>query len=291
MSQMQQGIHHFPGHMKKALERLSPYVKSADFLVEITDARAPESSRNPLFSLLAGNKPRLLLLSKEDRADPNITAKWLSFYKKQGTLCFSSNLVQKGKLNAILERESAPLLSKKREKEARFGMKKQDARILVFGVPNVGKSTFINALAGRSKVKSENRPGVTRAEQWIRLKGGITLLDTPGILPMRYENHEDAVRLALLGALPDVILPTHELYLALCHFLQEKYPFALKDRYEIDNVREFTLEDILVKVATNRGYLGKGANIQKEETEKLLLREFRDGILGRFSLEEPYAEL
>ena len=286
MSGGKKEIHHFPGHMKRALDRLAPFIRLCDFFVEISDARAPESSRNPLFRELIHQKPFLLLLSKSDRADEKITAKWLSFYRKMGISSFAGDLT-KGKFLSLFAKESAPLLQKKREKEDRFHMKHQEARVLVFGVPNVGKSTFINSLAGKNRVKSENRPGVTRAEQWIHLPGNITLLDTPGILPMRYEDKEEAKRLALLGSLPDVILPTHDLYISLFSFLKEKYPQSLLVRYDIEDLSVLSSEELLQKVAEKRGYLGKGGKIQSEEVEKLILREFREGVLGRFSLEEP----
>lgn len=283
-----QGIHHFPGHMKKALDRLAPYVKGADFLVEICDARAPFSTRNPLFDTLAGTKPRLIVLSKGDLADESVTSSWVAYFRGKGIPAFSGNLVA-GKILPLLRECSKGLLERKREKERRIGMKPQDARILVFGVPNVGKSTFINALAGRRHLKSENRPGVTRAEQWLRIEGGFTLLDTPGILPMRYEEKEQALHLALLGSIPDRILPEDQLFLALVGFLQEYYPFSLKERFGIEDLSGLPSEEVEKRIALRRGLLGVRGEPRLDEAESLLLREFRAGLLGKMSLERPCA--
>lgn len=283
-----QGIHHFPGHMRKALDRLAPYVKGADFLVEICDARAPLSTRNPLFDALAGSKPRLIVLSKGDLADGEVTSSWVSHFQEKGIPAFSGNLVA-GKILPLLKECSKGLLEKKREKERKLGMKPQDARILVFGVPNVGKSTFINALAGRRRLKSENRPGVTRAEQWLRIDGGFTLLDTPGILPMRYEEKEQALHLALLGSIPDRILPENQLFLALVSFLQEFYPSALKERLGIEDLSALPSEEVDMRIALRRGLLGMNGEPRLAEAESLLLREFRAGLLGKMSLERPRA--
>ena len=283
----QQGVHYFPGHMQKALRALEGYVKVVDLIVEIVDARAPFSSRNPLLDQLAGNKARLVLLSKEDRADPVATKAWLDYFKQQGIPAISSNLTE-GKFQKALTEATKPLVAKKREKEARFAMKKQPIRVMVIGIPNVGKSTFINSLAGKKKVHVGNKAGVTRAEQWIRLGEDFTLLDTPGVLPMNYPDGAMAVRLALLGSMKEEVLPTVELAYALFGYLRENYPHALAARFGIDNITEADADETFYQIAKIR-LLYEGSEPSHTKACYLLIKEFKDGILGRFSLEVPNA--
>ncbi|MBO6284916.1 MAG: ribosome biogenesis GTPase YlqF, partial [Bacilli bacterium] len=233
----QQGVHYFPGHMQKALRALENYIKVIDLVVEIVDARAPFSSRNPLLDNLAGDKARLVLLSKMDRADEAVTKQWLEYFSSHGITAVAGNLTQ-GKFIQILSRAATPMMAKKREKEARFGMKKQPIRTMVIGIPNVGKSTLINNLCGKKKVVVGNKAGVTRAEQWIKLGDDFTILDTPGVLPMNYPDGAMAVRLALLGCMKEEVLPTEDLAYALLGYLKQNYPNALKERFGIENIAE-----------------------------------------------------
>ncbi len=283
MNQQQKGIHYFPGHMAKALRNLGQLSSFCDILVEIADARAPLSSRNPLLAKISPEKPRLILLNKDDLADPLITQKWLAWFKNKG-IPASVMVANSRNVLKLLKPSLGPLEAKKRAKEAKYGMKRQPLKLAVFGIPNVGKSTFINSLAGRKAAKAANRPGVTVNQQWVNVSGDVILLDTPGILPMNYEDPEVAKNLALLGSIREEVLPAHVLGEKLLAFLSEHYPEALTARFgpmEGDNPLEH--------IARRRGLLLPGGEPDIERANSLLLREFRDGFLGRFSLEQPDA--
>ena len=217
MNQQQKGVHYFPGHMKRALLSLSRYMSAIDLVIEVADARAPFSSRNPLLTKEIGNKPRLLFLTKLDRADASLVATWIKYYQEKGVRAVATDL-KKQKALPLIAQESESLLRVKREKEQKLGMKPQPIRLLVVGVPNVGKSTLINNLAGKSIAIAGNRPGVTRAEQWIKLPSGFILLDTPGILPMNYGNRDEAIRLALTGSIKEEVLPMDDLSFILLDY-------------------------------------------------------------------------
>lgn len=279
----QQNVHYFPGHMQKALRIISNYVKSVDLIVEIVDARAPSSSRNPLLDEISSNKSRLLLLSKSDFADEKKTQKWLIFFKNSGVPALAGNL-KKDRFVNILSVASEPLVAKKREKEKRFGMKPQPIRVMVVGIPNVGKSTLINNVGGRKIAAVGNKAGVTRAEQWIKLNEDFVLLDTPGILPMNYPSKEQAVRLALLGSMKEDVLPTQDLAESLLVFLSSEYPTSLKERFDIEDCSAFTPMECLLEIAKRRLLLD-GNEPSIEKASYLLIKEFKDGVLGRFSLE------
>ncbi len=284
--QQQKNVHYFPGHMAKALNAIGPMVKGSDLIVEIADARAPLSTRNPLLEKFLENKPHLLLLSKFDKADPNVTKEWIAYYKGKGLICFSSDL-KHAKVLDILQKMSAPLVQKKREKEAKIGMKKQPLRLLILGIPNVGKSTFINNLAGKKAAKVANRPGVTRAEQWIKVSNDFVLLDTPGILPMNYPNKEEAIRLALLGSIKEDVLPLDDLASKLFDYLKENYPSSLKERYGLEDISLLEEKDVLERIAKERGYLLQGGLADTSKACLSLIKDFQEGYLGNLTLEKP----
>jgi ribosome biogenesis GTPase A len=282
----QKNVHYFPGHMAKALDNLAPFIKACDIVVEVADARAPHSSRNPVFMNMVGEKPHLLLLSKADWADEAITQEWIAYENEKGLATFAGDLKKESvlkKLTAIAE----PLVSKKREKEKKMGMKPQPLRLLIAGIPNVGKSTLINNLAGHAVVKVANRPGVTRAEQWIRLSNDFVLLDTPGILPMNYPDGAQAVRLALLGSIKEEVLPNDDLAIALLAYLRESYPLSLQKRYGIENLCNLDVDLILQQIAIKRGYLLQGGVPSTSKAALSLIKDFQDGSLGSLSLERP----
>lgn len=284
--QQQKNVHYFPGHMAKALNAIGPMVKGSDLIVEIADARAPLSTRNPLLEKFLENKPHLLLLSKFDKADSNITKEWISYYKEKGLITFSSDL-KHAKVLDILQRMSAPLVQKKREKEAKIGMKKQPLRLLILGIPNVGKSTFINNLARKKAAKVANRPGVTRAEQWIKVSNDFVLLDTPGILPMNYPDKEEAIRLALLGSIKEDVLPLDDLASRLFEYLKENYPASLKERYGIEDISILEEKEVLENIAKSRGYLLQGGLPDSSKACLSLIKDFQEGYLGNLTLEKP----
>ena len=287
-NQQQKNVHYFPGHMAKALREMAPFIKNADIVVEVADARAPFSTRNPMLHELIGNKPHLIVLSKNDKADTLVTARWISKYNKEGITCFASNL--KGeKVFKVLDEMSEPLVIKKREKEKKLGMKKQPLKLLIVGIPNVGKSTLINNLAGKRVARAANTPGVTRSEQWIKLSGDFVLLDTPGILPMNYEGPLTAKRLAILGSIKEDVLPLDELYRFLFVFLRENYKNCLQNRYGIEDLSKLEAEEVLEIVAKNRGYLLKNGAPDTDKATSSIFKDLQEGYFGKISLEKPNA--
>ncbi len=283
--QQQKNVHYFPGHMAKALNAIGGMAKGADLVIEIADARAPLSTRNPMLDKLINNKPRILLLSKYDKADPLITKSWIEFYKGQGIISFSSDIKHQ-KILDLLVKTSEPLVKKKREKEAKLGMKKQPLRLLILGIPNVGKSTFINNLAGKNSAKVGNKPGVTRAEQWIKVSNDFILLDTPGILPMNYPNKDEAIRLALLGSIKEEVLPLDDLSTRLFTYLKEEYPACLKERYEIEDISSLEEKDVFEQICKKRGYLLQGGVLDISKAAQSLIKDLQEGNLGKISLEK-----
>ncbi len=285
-NQQQKNVHYFPGHMAKALREMAPFVKNADIVVEVADARAPFSTRNPMLNELIGNKPHLIVLSKNDKADTLVTSRWIAKYNQEGIACFASNL--KGeKVFKVLNEMSEPLVLKKREKEKKVGMKKQPLKLLIVGIPNVGKSTLINNLAGKRVARAANTPGVTRSEQWIKLSGDFVLLDTPGILPMNYEGPLTARRLAILGSIKEDVLPLDELYRFLFVFLRENYKNCLQNRYGIEDLSKLEAEEVLEIVAKNRGYLLKNGAFDTIKATSSIFKDFQEGHFGKISLERP----
>lgn len=281
----QQAVHYFPGHMQKALRKVESFISLVDIVIELVDARAPLSSRNPLLTGLNPSKPRLILLSKDDMADGEVTRLWVDYFRQSGIQCVSANL-KKGKLLGLLSSSVDKAIYAKREKEKRLGMKRQPAKAMVIGIPNVGKSTLINSLASRKAANVGNKAGITRAEQWIKLSEDFILLDTPGILPMNYPTPEQAVRLALLGSMREDVMPNDELSERLLSFLRSNYPNSLQNRFEIEDISSLPDEEILQSIAKRRGLLENGAP-SSAKASYLLLKEFKDGILGRISLERP----
>lgn len=286
MGEQLKKVHYFPGHMKKALARLEPYVRSSDVVIEVCDARAPFSSRNPLLQELTERKPRCLIFSKNDMADPLVTKAWEEHFLEEGLPSLAIDL-KKEKLVNSLKILFKNEIDDKRAKEEKRGMKKQPLRLLIVGIPNVGKSTLINNLAGRKAAISGNKPGVTRGEQWIKINEDFITLDTPGILPMNYLDKEQAIHLAFLGSMKQEILPIDDLANQLIDFLRSFYPKSLQKRYQIDDLSIIENNAVLESIGQKKGYLGVGGQVDMSKSALTLLKDFSDGLLGRYSLERP----
>ena len=270
-------IHWFPGHMKKALNEIEAKIKLVDIVIEILDARAPLSSINPEFEKRIQNKKRLFVLSKSDLADPVETKKWEQYFKNNVDSLLILNLNEQ-KSCQIISNEVKRLGEEKHAKEKVKGMKPQPLKTMIIGIPNVGKSSLINRLAKRSAAGVQNKPGYTRGEQFIKVNNDFILLDTPGILPMNYEDKTKAINLALLGSVREEILPNEDLSIYLVKYLYKYYPDSLKERFGIIDLSNF--ESVIQEICKRRGLLN-----DYERAYSLLLKEFKDGKLGRISLE------
>ena len=253
-----------------------------DMLIEIVDARIPASSRNPDIDRLKNGKLSLIILNKSDLADPKRNAEWVEYFENSGSMAVLIDSRKTGDMKRV--REAIRLLSReKKERDLKRGIKNRPVRAMVAGIPNVGKSTFINSFAGRAVAKTGNKPGVTKGQQWIRLDKETELLDTPGILWPKFEDETVGVHLAWTGAIRDEILNTEELALSLAGFLKECYPGALSGRYGVSE--EGTALEIMEAVAEARGCIRTGGGIDYGKTARILLDEFRSGKTGRITLE------
>ncbi len=275
-------IHWFPGHMNKALHEVEEKVKVIDVVIELFDARAPKSSINEHLEKVIQHKKKLYVFTKADLADPEQTSKWQKHFRTEDSEVLVVNVNDKNSYNMISS-AVIRLGKSKWAKEMARGMKPQPIRTMIIGIPNVGKSSLINLLAKRKAAGVQNKPGYTRGEQWIKVNKDFLLLDTPGILPMSYENQEKAANLALLGSIREDILPNNELVSVLLKFLNEHYPNALKERFGIETIGEQKV--VLEEIANKRGLLAGSGRLDILKAESLLLKEFKDGLLGRISLE------
>ena len=279
---MGQQIHWFPGHMNKALNEVENKVKLVDVIIELFDARAPLSSINENLSKITANKKKLVVLTKIDLADPEQTKKWQEVLAKKfdAILCLD---LKNSNAEALLSKAVIALGKDKWAKEMAKGMKPQPIRTMIVGIPNVGKSSLINRLAKRKAAGVQNKPGYTRGEQWIKVNKDFLLLDTPGILPMSYEDQRKAANLALIGAIREDILPNEQLGEILINFLKAHYPNALSLRYGIDEISDRLT--VLKQICERRKIVNSVGENDLLRAEALLLKEFKDGLLGKISLE------
>lgn len=259
-------------------------IKLIDIVIELVDARCPYSSKNPDIDTLAGSKSRLILLNKSDMADPRVTAAWENYYKGRGFYTLQINSRSGAGIKNVTDVVNEAC-REKIERDRRRGIKNRPVRAMVVGIPNVGKSTFINSLAGKACTKTGNKPGVTKGKQWIRLNKNIELLDTPGILWPKFEDQAVGMRLAQTGSINDDILNITEIALDLVRFLQHRYPDALTDRYQADPSDNAL--NILGKVAEIRGCLMKGGAPDTDKAAAAVIDDFRNMRLGRLTLEHP----
>ena len=278
-------IQWYPGHMTKTRRQMEADLKLVDAVCEIVDARIVISSRNPDIDSICGNKPRIVILNRLDLADPDATNRWVQYFKSRGMAAVATDCKSRKGITAFTP-AVRQLLHEKIERDAAKGMTKA-LRIMVVGIPNVGKSTLINQISGRKGAKAENRPGVTRGKQWVTVDNGLLLLDTPGILWPKFEDPNVGMMLAYTGAVKDGIMDLEELACRLMSLLWQRYPEKIKERYGIDCEADMPGWELLQAAGKKRGYLLARGEIDTERMAKVLLDEFRGGKLGRFTLEVP----
>lgn len=277
-------IQWYPGHMTKARRMMEEDIKLIDIVIELVDARIPLSSKNPDIDKLAGQKSRMILLNKYDLADPARTSEWENWFKNRGFYVYKLDARKGGQMKAITNiiQEAC---KEKIERDRKRGIINRPVRAMIVGIPNVGKSTFINTYARKACTKTGNKPGVTKGKQWIRLNKNVELLDTPGILWPKFDDPTVGERLALIGSIKDEILNISDLSIQLIGFLKEFYPGILSERYALDeNCDKIVL---LEGIAEARNCRQKGNTLDLDKASKLLIDDFRSGKLGRLTLEFP----
>lgn len=276
-------IHWFPGHMNKALHEMEEKIKIIDIVIELLDARAPNSSINPQLEEMIKNKKRIVILTKPDLADDRLTNAWVNRLKEKYNVVLALDLTKQNATNEIAKAVSF-LGKDKWAKDKSKGMKPQPLKTMILGIPNVGKSSLINRLAKRNAAGVQNKPGYTRGEQWIKVNNDFLLLDTPGVLPMSYENQKNAANLALIGSIREDILPNEDLVNVLIAYLKEYYPNSLKDRFGIEEIA--SSEEVVSSICERRKILTTNGEKDIVRGQALLLKEFKDGKLGKITLEQ-----
>ena len=283
--QDQMNIQWYPGHMTKTRRQIEADLKQVDAVCEIVDARIPVSSRNPDIDSICAGKPRILVLNRMDLADPAATQKWAAYFQEKGMAVIATDCkTRKGIADFTPAARKA--CAQKLERDAARGMSRP-IRVMVVGIPNVGKSTLINQISGRKGAKAENRPGVTRGKQWVTVDRSLQLLDTPGILWPKFEDPEVGLKLAYTGAVKEGVIDLEELACALMELLHRYYPDALSERYKVQAEPGTPGYQLLEMAGKNRGFLLSRGAIHTERMAKVLVDEFRSGKLGRFTLEMP----
>ena len=279
-------IQWFPGHMAKTRRLITENLKLVDVVVELKDARIPYSSTNPVLNDILGNKPRVIALNKCDMADESTLREWVAYYKSLGITAVPVDSI-KGTGIGTLKNEINNVLKEKMKRAEEKGMRSRSIRMMVVGIPNVGKSSFINKLSGRAGTKTGDRPGVTTSKQWIRINGGYELLDTPGILWPKFEDEFVGRNLAFTGAIRDEVYDVAEVACELCTLLANKAPDKLCSVYKLDSVDELMGHEILFEIGKKRGCLIAGGEVDYDRVSRILLDEFRACKLGRIPLETP----
>lgn len=278
-------INWYPGHMKKTKDLVRDNLKLVDVVVELLDARIPFSSKNPDINKLAGNKPRVVILNKSDLADKSKLDMWIRYYKNQGIKAISVDTLKGVGVNRLVE-ECKNVVKDKMNALKEKGRKERPVRVMIVGVPNVGKSSIINKLTGRKSAITGDKPGVTKGKQWVRLKGNLELLDTPGILWPKFEDQEVALNLAFCRSIKDEILDIETLALRLIRKLMKIEPQKLKERYKLENLGETDIETMDM-IGRKRGFITGRKELDYTRIATTVLNEFRDGKIGKISLEVP----
>ena len=284
----QMNINWYPGHMKKTRESIEKNLSLVDLVFELIDARIPYSSQNPIIDSIVGNKPRVIILNKADLADSNINRLWQEHFHSKGISSILFDALSGKGVDKILSLANEVTLEKRQSYEKR-GVINRPIRAMIIGVPNVGKSTLINSLSGRKGTKTGNRPGITRTNQWIKIRGQLELLDTPGILWPKFEEERVGLNLAYTGAIKDEILDTDTLALKLLEKLLILCPNLLIKRYNID-IQNKTALEVMEDIGSKRGCIIRGGEIDYTKVSHIILDEFRKGIIGNISLELPEGE-
>ncbi len=285
MAQEQMQIQWYPGHMTKTRRQIEADLKLVDAVCEIVDARIPISSRNPDIDAICGNKPRIIVLNRMDLADNEATKRWLQYFRSRGMAAVATDCKSKKGI-ASFEPAVRSLLKEKIERNAAKGMNKP-LKVMVVGIPNVGKSTLINQVSGRKGAKAENRPGVTRGKQWVNVSSSLLLLDTPGILWPKFEDPEVGMMLAYTGAVKEGVIDIEELAARLMELMLKFYPHTLVERYKVEAEEGTPGYMLLEEAGRKRGYLLARGEIHTERMAKVLLDEYRSGKLGHFTFEVP----
>jgi ribosome biogenesis GTPase A len=290
---MQTALNWYPGHMKKTREMIQENLKLVDLVLEVVDARIPQSSRNPILDELVRGKERIILLNKSDLADEGACSRWISYFRSQGFDALGINAMRGEGIGVLMQ-----ILEKIRLRKNRESQRNKPFRIMIVGVPNCGKSSLINRLTGRKSAQTGDRPGVTRGKQWLTVRteaplGTFQLLDTPGILWPKFEDPRVGLNLAFCGSIKDEIMDRETLAMELAGVLAERYPAELSARYNLGDLTDpdtgepWTPLETMEAVAARRGFLLPGKRIDYERTARTLLDEFRSGAIGRITLEEP----
>ena len=282
---MQNTLQWYPGHMAKTRRLIEENLRYIDVVVEILDARIPFSGRNPVFDDIIRAKPRLIVLNKADLADRSATDRWIEYYKTQSVGVIPISCATGMNINKIFS-SAESIIKDKIEKDKARGLNRT-LKLMMVGIPNVGKSSLINRLVGKASAKTGDRPGVTKGKQWIRIRGNVELLDTPGILPPKFEDQEVAKRLAYTGAIKDEIMNIELLSYSLCEYLRDYYPALLCARYKLDSVEGLKGYEILEKITRKRGFIISGGELDTERAANMLFDELRGAVIGKITLETP----
>ncbi|WP_058307833.1 ribosome biogenesis GTPase YlqF [Gracilibacillus massiliensis] len=281
-------IQWFPGHMAKAKREVQEKLKLVDFVIELVDARTPKSSQNPLLQQILNQKPKMTVLMKDDLADPAWTKEWLDHLSDQGIKAITVNVNEQNDIQKVIS-TAKEVAKVKMERHKKKGVRPRPARAMIIGIPNVGKSTLINRLVHKKIAKTGDRPGVTKNQQWIKVKKDFELLDTPGILWPKFEEEVVGYRLAAIGTIKDQLLPTEDVAAFVIKYLQEYYPNILIERYDLQQDL-LDMNDIFEQIGKRRGCLESGGHINFEKTADVILQDLRTGKLGKITFEKPYNE-
>lgn len=288
-------IQWFPGHMTRAKRQIQDKLKLIDIAIELLDARIPLSSRNPMIDEILMQKPRLVILNKSDLADPNVTKDWVQYFAERNIDALPIDASTGYQVKEIPERAKV-VLKAKIDAQIRKGMNPRAIRALIVGIPNVGKSTLINRMAGRHIAATGDKPGVTKGQQWIKTGGGMELLDTPGILWPKFEDQQVGYKLAMIGSIKDQLLGLEDVAFQTIRYMLKEYANDLKERYDLESVPAFSPDlesdavvEVMEQIGRRRGCLQSGGSVNLEKASMVILRDLRGGKLGRISLEHPSA--